>query len=147
MFHRDFFVQYFIAAHERESNVVLTFFINENTQAIKQFTNDVKTFKSTITKRTIDTSFKNALMRVFMKKNFFFSSFKNHEIIVKMKQNMINVNRIIEKTKLTKQFNVATTKNNIENIKIKIINKLFNENLIIQTKNAEKIMKLNENKA
>ena len=147
MSHRDFFVQYFTATHERESSVVLTFFINENIQAIKQFTNDVKTFKSTITKRTIDTSFKNALMRAFMKKFFFSSSFKNHEIIVKMKQNMINVNRIIEKAKLTKQFNVATTKNNIKNIQIKIINKFFNENLIIQTKNAKKIMKLNENKA
>ena len=89
------------------------------------------------------TSFKNVLLRVFSKLT---SSFKQHEIIVKVKRNQTNFLKEKEEKKLIKNFNLAAERSGVKNINIKAVNKLSSENLAIQTRNMKKTRKLKNNK-
>ena len=104
-------------------------------------------FKKAVINSTINIFFKDALLRVsFSKKKLFFSLFKNHEIVVKLKFDMINAMRCMNEKKFVKQFNDETIRNEMKNIHIRIINKFSNEDFAIQIKNAKKIKRLKKNK-
>ena len=139
------FIEFFKAIQEREATDLI-FTVNSNTQTLKKITKDMNIMKKTVmnkTSITSFTSFKNVLLRVFSKLT---SSFKQHEIIVKVKRNQTNFLKEKEEKKLIKNFNLAAERSGVKNINIKAVNKLSSENLAIQTRNMKKTRKLKNNK-
>ena len=67
----DSFYQYLRAVRELEASTVLAFTIKANTEAIKHLANEMKILKTTVAKRTTNTPFKDALMRVSSPKKDF----------------------------------------------------------------------------
>ena len=140
-------IQYFKAVQELLASKVLAPSINANTQAIKQLTKDMDAMKAAVAKRTTSTPFRDALLRAPSKKEPPPPPFKNHEIIVKMGADMVNATRCMTEEELMKQIDENAIKNNIEDIHIRAVNKLTSGDIAIQTRNAEKTMRLKENKA
>ena len=144
MLDRVHLVEYLRAIQKREITNFISI-VNSNTQALKKITKDIEIIKKSTLKKSIissSTFFKNALLRVSQK---FVSTFKHNEIIIKLKKNTTNFIREKKKKKLIRSVNTYTKKNEIQNINIKTINKFSNENVVIQTRNLKKTLKLKKN--
>ena len=95
------------------------------------------------TSTTSFTPFKDALLRASSKLT---PSFKQHEIIVKVKKDQANFLKKEEEKKLVKSLNLAAEKSGVKNINIRTVNKLPSENLAIQTRNMKETRRLRNNK-
>ena len=137
MFVKQVFIEYFTTVQKTQYEIIVIVVVKIDT--FIQMIIDINEIKNIMIQRSTTNFkfFKNALLRVssFIKTST--SQYKHNEIVIKLNDlDAIHSTKNINETKLMKIINDFLKKNHID-VNIKFVNKFFNENLIVQTRNSK----------